>query len=241
MSLLSGIKKIFGRGSNAVAGYVLAGYTDWHSHILPGLDDGAETMEQALELLDEFGRRGVSTLWLTPHIMEDYPNTTADIHKRFDELRNNYDGPIELHLASENMLDTLFAERLAANDFLPIGRNADMLLVETSYYSPPTGLEEHLFGIRSAGLTPLLAHPERYQYMDFEQYRRLAAQGVRFQLNLMSLLGHYGPDARAKARQLIKEGLYYCVGSDIHHEAHLPLLDKLSPSLVDEIPAISTT
>lgn len=236
MSFWSGIRNMFGRGDRAATGFILSGRTDWHSHILPGIDDGAESMEQSLHLLEELGRRGVSSVWLTPHIMEDYPNTTEELRAIFGELRNNYDGPVQLHLASENMLDTLFAERLAANDFLPIGPGRDMLLVETSYYSPPTGLEERLFEIRSAGLIPLLAHPERYTYMDMEQYRRLAAQGVRFQLNMMSLLGHYGPDAKAKARLLMKEGHYYCVGSDIHHAAHLPILDRLSPSIAKELP-----
>jgi len=238
MGLLSGIKRLFGH-NDGQGHYLLDGLTDWHSHVLPGVDDGAPDMEVSLSILDSFGRRGLRDLWLTPHIMEDFPNTTAELRKRFSELCEAYDGQINLHLASENMLDELFIERLAADDFLPIGRSGDMLLVETSYYTPPEGLDDILFSIRSAGLVPLLAHPERYRYMDMARYRQIVRQGVRLQLNMMSLMGHYGPEARAKARALAKEGLYYCVGSDIHHPAHIPILDKVGPGMADNLNIIT--
>lgn len=225
MGLFTGLKNLF---SGVPEEYILNGHTDWHSHLLPGVDDGVQTMEESLAILESFERRGLKELWLTPHIMEDMPNTTSDLRERFNELTDAYKGSIKLHLASENMLDTVFSQRLEAKDFLPIGRNADMLLVETSYYNPPTGLNDMLFSIRSAGLTPLLAHPERYRYMDMAQYRTLHEQGVRFQLNLMSLEGHYGPEARDKARRLAKERLYWCAGSDIHHHAHIGVLDRLN-------------
>lgn len=227
MSMLSSIKRLF--ASESEHRYVLAGATDWHSHVLPGVDDGVQTLDESLRILRHFESAGLRDLWLTPHIMEDMPNTTADLRARFEELSAAYDGEIRLHLASENMLDSVFVGRLAAKDFLPIGSNADMLLVETSYFNPPSGLDGMLFSIHSAGLKPLLAHPERYVYMDLTDYDRLHGQGIRFQLNLLSLLGHYGPVARAKARDLLKKGYYYCAGSDIHHLGHLPLLDSISP------------
>ena len=97
------------------------GFTDWHSHILPGVDDGSANMEESLKILSGFEALGFSEVWLTPHIMEDFPNTTEELRSRFAELQESYNGPVKLHLASENMLDTLFAERLASRDFLPIG------------------------------------------------------------------------------------------------------------------------
>ena len=239
MGLLGGIKKLFG-GQDKPERYILDGLTDWHSHVLPGVDDGSPDMEVSLRRLDSFGRRGVRDLWLTPHIMEDFPNTTEHLRNRFKELCEAYTGPVQLHLASENMLDGVFAERLKNKDFLPIGRKGDMLLVETSYYTPPTGLDEMLFSIRSAGLTPLLAHPERYRYMDFERYRELSRQGVKMQLNLMSLMGHYGPEAKAKAKWLAKEGMYFCTGSDIHHPAHIPILDMVSPRMATNLQDIAS-
>lgn len=225
MGLISSIKNMFAPGDKS---YILDGVVDWHSHLLPGVDDGVTSLEGSLEILSQMEKRGVREIWLTPHIMEDMPNTTGALRSVFEELTAAYDGPVRLHLASENMLDALFAERLKNSDFLPIGRNSDMLLVETSFYNPPSGLSELLFSVRSVGLTPLLAHPERYRYMTEEDYRKLYSQGVRFQLNLMSLKGHYGPEAKARAAHLLKEGMYFCCGSDIHHAAHIPILDKVS-------------
>ena len=116
------------------------GMTDYHSHLLPGVDDGLKTLEDSLAVLARFEEMGVKVVWLTPHIMEDYPNTPADLRIRFAALQEAYTGPVVLHLATENMLDALFLRRLEAGDLLPIGRKGDHLLVETSYYTPPMGL-----------------------------------------------------------------------------------------------------
>ena len=132
---------------------ILQGRTDWHSHILPGVDDGVQTVEEALQILAEYERLGIREVWLTPHIMEDIPNTTALLRERFIELQALYIGPIILHLAAENMLDNLFEERLEKKDLLPLGENGDHLLVETSYFSPPIGLSNILFRIKAKGLS----------------------------------------------------------------------------------------
>lgn len=195
---------------------MLAGLTDWHSHILPGVDDGFRNMEDSLAALRHFDALGVETLWLTPHIMEDYPNTTAGLRSRFEELTAAWDGNLRLKLASENMLDPLFEERLKAGDLLPIGENADHLLVETSYFSPPVGMTGILEDIKSKGYFPLLAHPERYNYMDEKDYRNLRDMDVKFQINYVSLAGGYGETSRRKAVWLLENGFVDVVGSDIH-------------------------
>ena len=273
----------------------LEGATDWHCHILPGVDDGIRTMESALEVLAYYEEIGIREVWLTPHIMEDVPNTPAALRARFAELKAAYNGPIRLHLAAENMLDTLFDRRFETRDLLTMvhhpsalehlaqsidnqhtetigstssahpdeapgaespatpgasrtpgdqptatpgsskapgaeslatpgafpadtipGPHGDMLLVETSYFSPPMAFEDTLDEIRLKGLHPLLAHPERYVYMGRRDYRRLKENGVRFQLNLMSLVGMYGDDAADKASSLLLEGMYDFAGSDLH-------------------------
>lgn len=96
------------------------------------------------------------------------------------------------------MLDDLFAERLASGELMPIGGEGNHLLVETSYFNPPVGMDAIIDRIMSAGYFPLLAHPERYIYMDAARYRQLHERGAKFQINLPSLLGRYGSDAAAK-------------------------------------------
>ena len=192
------------------------GFTDWHCHILPGVDDGVQTMEEALQILAEYERLGVKEVWLTPHIMEDIPNTTEKLRDRFTELRTAYQGSVMLHLASENMLDNLFEERLEKNDLLPIGKDGKHLLVETSYFNPPMGLSNILLRIKAKGYYPILAHPERYMYMSETDYKRLNSMNVKFQLNQFSLLGLYGKEVQKRAKTLQKQGLYNYIGTDLH-------------------------
>ncbi len=190
--------------------------TDWHSHILPGVDDGVETLEEALQILDRYEALGVHALWLTPHVMEDMPNTPQELRERFEELKAAYKGSVELRLAAENMLDNLFDERLEQGELLPIGAKGDHLLVETSYFNPPMDLYGTLRRVKAKGYHPVLAHPERYVYMSEKDYTRLREMGVKFQLNLFSLAGMYGKGVRKKAEMFLQKGMYDRVGSDIH-------------------------
>lgn len=219
---------IFKRRNSAGTG-TLKGFVDWHCHILPGVDDGLQTIDESLQVLAEYERLGIAQVWLTPHIMEDIPNTTAGLRARFAELTEAYKGGVQLHLAAENMLDALFEERLAARDLLPIGPSGDHLLVETSYFNPPMNLTGTLERIKSAGYYPLLAHPERYAYMGERDYDDLAARGVKFQLNLPSLTGMYGREAQRKSRWLLRHGLYAVAGTDLHRPAVATKLPPLPP------------
>lgn len=196
---------------------IFQGFTDWHCHLLPGVDDGVQTMEESLQVLSFYGQLGISEVWLTPHIMEDMPNRTEDLKERFAELNAAYQGNIILHLAAENMLDNLFEERLANNDLLPLGKSGKHLLVETSYFNPPMELNNILLRIKSKGYIPVLAHPERYVYMDKNDYRQLKEMNVMFQLNLPSIVGMYGLNVKKKAEDLLKSGLYDLTGNDTHH------------------------
>ena len=173
------------------------GFTDWHSHLLYGMDDGVRTLEESLAILGEWERLGVKGVWCTPHVMEDVPNTVEVLRQRFGALQSAYTGPVELHLGSENMLDALFRKRLERDELLPLSDG--LLLVETSVYGSPFDLEKLFRDIQKRGYTPLLAHPERYRYMEKEDYRRYHGMGVCYQLNLLSLGGFYGGVAREKA------------------------------------------
>lgn len=200
------------------------GFTDWHCHILPGVDDGVQTLEESLEILNKYEKLGIKEVWLTPHIMEDIPNTTQHLRERFQELQTAYQGSVILHLASENMLDNLFEERLSQNDLLPIGEDGKHLLVETSYYNPPMGLQNILLRIKAKGYFPILAHPERYLYMNHDDYQKLKSKHVKFQLNLFSLQHLYGKEAQKKAARLQKERMYDYIGTDLHR---LETLDRM--------------
>ncbi len=212
---------------------MMSGYTDWHSHILPGVDDGVKTMEDALEILKEYERMGVKRLCLTPHIMEDIPNETSMLKERFAELQEEYfktspeGSRIELCLGAENMIDSLFMDRLEKQDFLPLGPMMDTILVETSYYNPPINFYETIKAVKSAGYHIMLAHPERYHYMGEKEYEQLHEMNVSFQMNLLSLPGAYGKDVRAKALKLMSKGWYRITGSDLHSMKHLNILKKV--------------
>lgn len=195
---------------------LLTGFTDHHSHILPGVDDGVKKMEVSLKVLERYEQLGIAEVWCTPHIMEDIPNTTAGLQARFAELCEAYQGPIKLHLAAEYMMDALFEERLEQGDLLKLGEEGNQVLVETSYFTPPMDMDKILLRIRQKGLYSVLAHPERYVYMNKERYAELKDKGVRFQLNLSSLAGAYGSEAKDKALWILKKDYYNLVGSDLH-------------------------
>lgn len=217
---------------------MLVGATDWHSHILPGVDDGFKKMEDSLAAIVELERLGVKQLWLTPHVMEDVPNETAKLRERFEEFREGYPGSVKLFLASENMLDTLFEERLEANDLLPLGENGTHLLVETSYFNPPMNMEGMLEDIKCKGYYPVLAHPERYRYMDEKDYLRLKEAGIMFQANYFSMVGAYGETARKKLNWLLKKGLIDMMGSDLHRLQVVQNLVHKSPSSKSSLEAM---
>ena len=339
----------FNKKHTIAASGILAGATDHHSHILPGVDDGVETMDEALRILYAYEALGIKELWLTPHIMEDIPNTPKKLTARFNELKAAYTGNITLHLAAEYMIDNhlrkllqeinspslprgavqtkslhetplrfrgevvedrrgekspkehpfgtteegkttstklspaseravqpeafqetpprfrgevvedrrgeektkecpqesidrgnpcevtegnqtnncpsyvrgasdAVAEGVETNKLLPIGSKGNHLLVETSYFTPPMRLKETLRLIKSRGYYPLLAHPERYMYMEKKDYFELNEEGVKFQLNIISLAGGYGNTVKKKAEWLLSNRLYSVAGSDLHCE-----------------------
>lgn len=212
-----GIFDFIKRKQSLLQSGVLQGATDRHCHILFGVDDGLRTLEDSLAVLAYDEEIGITEVWCTPHIMEDVPNTTEALRERFAELQQAYTGPIKLHLAAEYMLDTLFEERFKAGDLLTMEDNT--VLVETSTWNPPSDMTGTLRKIQKAGYCPLLAHPERYRYMNEAGYERLHKMGIHFQLNLGSLVGYYGETAMQKAQGMLTKGWYSDIGSDCHRLA----------------------
>ncbi len=209
-----GLFGLFSSKRSLLESGILNGSTDRHSHILFGVDDGIKTIEDSLAVLDFEASAGVTSVWCTPHIMEDLPNTTEALRSRFRELCDAYKGPIELHLAAEYMIDTLFEARLKSGDIMTM--EDDMCLMETSTIAPPFDLNGSFSAAMSAGYRPLFAHPERCRFLEVDDCEKLVEKGVFLQLNIASLTGYYGETCRAKAESLLKKGLYHAFGSDCH-------------------------
>lgn len=205
---------LFNRRTSVLDSGLLKGAVDQHSHILYGLDDGVKTQEDSLAILQWLEEQGVSEVWFTPHVMEDVPNTTEEIRARFEQLKAVYSGGLKLNLAAEYMIDTVFEDRLERRDLLEHG--PETVLVETSAIAPPMNLWSVLDRILKAGYRPLIAHPERYRYMDQSDYRELHNIGCFLQLNLPSIVGFYGESVRQRAHYLLDKGWYRMVGSDCH-------------------------
>ena len=205
---------LFNRRTSVLDSGLLKGAVDQHSHILYGLDDGVKTQEDSLAILRWLEEQGVSEVWFTPHVMEDVPNTTEEIRARFEQLKAVYSGELKLNLAAEYMIDTVFEDRLEQRDLLEHG--PETVLVETSAIAPPMNLWNVLDQILKAGYRPLVAHPERYRYMDQGDYRELHNMGCFLQLNLPSIVGFYGESVRQRAQYLLDKGWYRMVGSDCH-------------------------
>lgn len=214
---------------------LLTNFTDHHSHILPGVDDGVKKMETSLKVLERYEQLGIAEVWCTPHVMEDIPNTTAGLQARFAELCEAYQGPIKLHLAAEYMMDELFEERLEQGDLLKLGDEGNQVLVETSYFTPPMDMDAILRRIKQKGLFPMLAHPERYVYMNKERYKELKNNGIRFQLNLSSVAGAYGSEAKDKALWLLKQNFYNIAGSDLHSLRNIDYWSTRAPRALKQL------
>lgn len=207
-------------------------FVDIHSHLLPGIDDGAKDMDHSIALIEKMISYGITKFITTPHVLGDvYPNSTELIQEKAEEVRTELkkrgiEG-ISFRAAAEYMMDEQFVERLKQKDLLTLKDNK--ILVEMSYFNAPYNLFDILFEIQLQGFKPVLAHPERYNFYhrDFQMYYKLKKAGCLFQLNLLSLTEQYGKGVQKTAQQLLKENLYDFVGTDTHHNNHLKLLQKI--------------
>ncbi len=194
------------------------GASDIHAHLLPGVDDGFPDFEKTMEGLSFMKRFGFKKVKMTPHFMKDYrENTRESIEERYKAFIAEAGDtiPVELSLGGEYMLDSCFLDRFEEG-FLTLDKGHSMVLCETSYMKADPNAKEMLYQIMLKGYQPVIAHPERYNYASMPLYKRWKERDYMLQLNLLSLAGAYGDLAKTKARQLLKEGLYDYVGSDLH-------------------------
>lgn len=209
-------------------------FVDIHSHLLPGIDDGAKNLDDSIALIQKMSFYGIKHFITTPHILGDvYPNTPKIINNKLKlvqaELIKRNITDISIHAAAEYMIDEKFIEILEEEDNL-LTLKDNLVLVEMSYYSPPLHLYDVLFKLQLKGYKPVLAHPERYfsYHKNFQSYYKLKNAGCLFQLDLLSLTQHYGKDVQKTAQKLLKENLFDFVGTDTHHSEHLNLLETIS-------------
>lgn len=208
---------------------------DIHSHLLPNLDDGVKSLEEAGQLIENFHRLGYRKLVTTPHIMADmYRNTPADIMQKCETL-NQYlrskEINIEIQAAAEYYLDEDLYKCLETNGpILTIGKN--YLLFETNFLTEPLNLKEFIFLASTKGYKLILAHPERYLYLNqnFSKASDLLDRGVLFQINISSITGYYSKSVQQMAIALIERGWVHWLGSDCHHLQHVKLVEEARQS-----------
>jgi len=213
----------------------LDGFVDIHNHILPGIDDGAKTVDDSMALIKGFAEFGVTHFIATPHIMHNYyPNDSSTISRALAQVRHTLLEQkltdISIEAAAEHMIDDNFEHLLETGTAMPIRK--EYLLVEMSYLQPPINFEEAIVKTASSGYFPILAHPERYGFLHhrMRKYKEYKAQGILFQMNLLSLGDYYRKDVPKTAHQLLQEGLVDFLASDVHNLGQLDSLKKLTLS-----------
>ena len=199
-----------------------SGYVDIHSHILPGIDDGAKTLEDTEFLLEEMKQLGFTKVITTPHTMSTvWENTPETIQNASIKVKSELSLPFEIQAASEYLLDESVITKAKNKELLTLKGN--FVLVELSYLNAPFQLYDFLYQLQLSGYHVVLAHPERYSYFhsNKKEYQKLKKAGCLFQLNLLSTVGYYGKDAADIANYLLKKEMYDFTGSDIHHKNHI--------------------
>jgi len=206
---------------------------DMHSHLVPGIDDGAASIEESLALIRGLRDLGYRKLITTPHVYgEFYNNTPADILPPFEALKQAVAAEgidIQMEVAAEYFLDLHFLKSVLPGGLLSFGGDKKYVLVEVSMAGWPRIFDEIIFAIQSQGYAPILAHPERYGYEESPAFfNKLKDKGILLQMNLLSALGYYGPSVRNNASRYLEAGLYDFCGSDIHHERHLRAMGRIA-------------
>lgn len=228
----------------------LHGLVDIHNHIIPGIDDGAKTVDESMALINGFMELGMTNFRCTPHIMHNhYDNTPKTIKKAHElllkELEKKGVSGVRVNCAAEHMIDDNFEHILENQEVMPL--NKEYLLIEMSYLQPSFNFDIAIDKIAKHKYFPILAHPERYMYFHgkYGKYPSMKTNGILFQLNLLSLGSEsYGPGVQNIAEKLLKDGLVDFVGTDVHNNRHLALLKeiKLSKKALNSLlPVIENT
>jgi protein-tyrosine phosphatase len=211
---------------------------DMHSHILPGIDDGAQNPLESVALVKRMMALGIKKIIATPHIMADYyKNTTETINNALQILKaelTKENISIEIEAAAEHYFDETFEPRIENRKLMTMGDN--YVLFEFSFVNRPPNALSVIKKMNDMGYKPVLAHPERYNHIDIDQLKGLKEYGCDLQMNTISLTGYYGKDIKKKAEEMVDSDLVDFISSDMHHLRHadafktalkMPHLEKL--------------
>lgn len=217
---MSFIKKIFGgKALQDLKDYSQVA-VDIHSHLIPGVDDGSETLEDSVTMIKEMQKLGFKKLITTPHIMTDYyKNTPQIVNKGLEKLKKRLEKQnidIEISAAAEYHIDCFSLKKVPHSNVMMLKDR--YMLFEFSYFTKPPQLATTLFELQVSEINLILAHPERYTYFynNMAEYLKLKDRGILFQLNINSLTGLYSREAKIMAEKLLKKGMIDLVGSDLH-------------------------
>jgi protein-tyrosine phosphatase len=225
---------------------------DLHSHILPGLDDGARTLDDALDIARSAVADGTEVIAATPHVREDYPTTADAMENGIAALRRALEREdVELTVLPGGEVSLEQLDRLGRDELrrFSLAGNPSYLLLETPYYDWPLSFGEIVFHLSAAGITPVIAHPERNAAVqqNIERLGELVRAGALVQVTAASLDGRLGSRTRACARKLIDAELVHLLGSDAHspglREAGLSRAravvgdERLARWLTEDVPA----
>lgn len=202
--------------------------TDMHSHLLPGIDDGAKDTVQSLELIRALQDLGFSRFITTPHVMTDlYPNSPTTINAAFETLKQAGGNDLPLLAAAEYFIDDHFDSLLEGGHPL-LCLHDKIVLVEFSFVTTPLNYQQRLFELQLRGYQPVLAHPERYLYFGNSRnmYDELRTAGCQFACNILSFTGYYGKGPAELANYLFKKDYIDYLGTDLHHHRHIEALQK---------------
>ncbi|RPF73885.1 MAG: histidinol phosphatase [Rickettsiales bacterium TMED289] len=201
------------------------GFVDIHSHVLPGIDDGAKDVKESLVLIQEMKKLGFGKIIGTPHTYKGlYDNNRESIENSYYKLLDNLDDKNILDYATEYMVDESLIDKSRCKKILCLKDN--FVLFEMSFISKPIGLFDIIYEMKVNGYTPILAHPERYLFLSKKEYIELKKRGCLFQANLLSTTDYYGVHIRKNLEKLLADNIIDFVGSDIHNLLHISAFER---------------
>jgi tyrosine-protein phosphatase YwqE len=221
---------LFKGSGNASKADMSAIGTDMHSHLIPGIDDGSDSLETSIELIKGMHALGYKKLITTPHIQGEFYCNTPEIIlsglKRVQRELAKQHIHIELLAAAEYLIDDKFEQKYKSGELLTLGKKH--LLVEFSYFNEHPRWRDFFFDLQIAGYNIILAHPERYSYFfrEFAKFEEIKDRGVLFQININSLTGYYSGEVKRMAERFIDAGMVDLAGSDLHNAHYLQALQQ---------------